>query len=450
MRIIVRIAGLIALLFSLVSCSSEETVNETSDTSSVISDSDRIDVSDTDASGDPDEIDLTLEDTETLDMVNTDVTVSDSSNADRVEGDSELSDSNFSELNPDVISIHDITVDEETDPLVDGGGEEISEEVSADAETDIADSAVDEPDVDPVPTFDCATVPDSERTMNALEFPRAHDGITFNAEGVFIGASNPHVMRSYYDDPAELIAPNVGSMYQMDILPDGDYVVQEGDTNTIMRVSPEGSVTTLATDVGGYSLRVFPDGLVYAGASFSTGDADDMIYRIDPDTGDKTTYINSERLQPRGFDLSQDLNRVFIGTADCSGNGRIWVVDVDEEFNPLNEPSVFAVGVGEGWHDGVGVDACGNIWVTEFCSGALWRISADGLEVEKMLEYNPGEGWDFEQYGHAVIWGSGVGGWMDQALYMPQPNNNNNVFEVDIGVPSRSYNGIVLNALDPL
>ena len=49
-------------------------------------------------------------------------------------------------------------------------------------------------------------------------------------------------------------------------------------------------------------------------------------------------------------------------------------------------------------------------------------------------------------YGHGVVWGTGVGGFREDALYLPLPYNNNLVTELIIGVPSKNWNGTVVNA----
>ena len=51
-----------------------------------------------------------------------------------------------------------------------------------------------------------------------------------------------------------------------------------------------------------------------------------------------------------------------------------------------------------------------------------------------------------ELTGHGVAWGSGVGGFREDALYLPQPVNGGTVGEAIIGVPYRTWDGTVINA----
>ncbi len=135
------------------------------------------------------------------------------------------------------------------------------------------------------------------------------------------------------------------------------------------------------------------------------------------------------------LNFSPDYSRLYYGT--YSGNGRVYYVDLDVDLNPVGEPVVLATGVGSGdYHDSMGVDACGNLYVADFARRALYRISPKGnLQLYHQFSSN--------EYGHGLEWGSGEGGWKSLSVYMPQPYHNNRVIELDIGVPSRHYPGPV-------
>jgi hypothetical protein len=106
---------------------------------------------------------------------------------------------------------------------------------------------------------------------------------------------------------------------------------------------------------------------------------------------------------------------------------------------PLDEPQLYArtaanIGTwpdGGGFHDALGVDHCGNLYLTDFYDQRLYRVRTDG-SVETVLEFP-----EQVRYGHGLEWGSGIDGWDDHAIYLPQPYDENTVLEVVIGVPSR-------------
>jgi hypothetical protein len=142
--------------------------------------------------------------------------------------------------------------------------------------------------------------------------------------------------------------------------------------------------------------------------------------------------------EARVMDFSPDLSRMYIGTHT---DRAIYVVDLDKDLNPINDPVILAPSVG-GWHDGLGVDACGYLWVASYDDQSMYRISPDGSDVRSMLDSSFQNG----MYGHGVFWGTGEGGFREDALYIPQPNNNDTVGEAIIGVPYRTWSGTVVNA----
>ena len=122
------------------------------------------------------------------------------------------------------------------------------------------------------------------------------------------------------------------------------------------------------------------------------------------------------------------------------GWGQLLAVPLDETLTPNADPEVW-VELPGGWQDAIGVDACGNVWVPDYFTSALYRISPDG-NYEHMVETR--ERW----YGHGIAWGSGIGGWRTDTIYMPQPYNENRVREVVVGVPDgrfvRTFNGVAV------
>lgn len=79
--------------------------------------------------------------------------------------------------------------------------------------------------------------------------------------------------------------------------------------------------------------------------------------------------------------------------------------------------------------DGIGVDACGFVYVTEYIVGNVWRIAPDGSAVE--LVVNLPASWIPN-----VNFGPGIGGWDEDVLYVFE-RDNGNMFGVHVGIPGR-------------
>jgi len=80
--------------------------------------------------------------------------------------------------------------------------------------------------------------------------------------------------------------------------------------------------------------------------------------------------------------------------------------------------------------DGLRVDACGYIYVTEYVVGKVWRFTPDGKDVELLI--NPGTSWVPNMH-----WGNGVGGWDENTLYV-MDREGGNLFTVPLGIPSKN------------
>ena len=161
----------------------------------------------------------------------------------------------------------------------------------------------------------------------------------------------------------------------------------------------------------------------------------DKIERIDPATGQRTTIVPNH--SPKVVAFNHDGTQMFFGTI---GNaGRVYSVDLDANYEPIAPPELVASTPGS-WHDGIGLDICGNIYVAEYNNRTLYRIGATTHGVQDFYPYLS------NQYGHGLIWGSGSGGWDDHMLYVPQPYNSHTVAELDIGVPPAGWDGIPIGS----
>jgi len=275
--------------------------------------------------------------------------------------------------------------------------------------------------------IDCATAPTSPLSETVLPGARGYHGLAFDEFGHIVGSDGNSLIRCDYQGTWSVYVPGVGSCEQMAYMPDGDLAFVNINMNIVMRANPAGATSYLAPANAAYGLIVGPDEMLYSAGGVS-------VRRIDPATGDSAivTSINGGEAHTVGFD--RDGDRMFIGTV---GGGNLYVVDLDENLDAVGPPQVFA-NFG-GWHDGVGMDACGYLFVVDYSTSAMYRISPEGIPQVFVQ-------WGYNGYGHGLVWGSGVGGWRTDALYVPLPYNANQVKEVVIGTPSAAFGGTVHNA----
>ncbi|MFZ5475985.1 MAG: hypothetical protein ACOZNI_04360 [Myxococcota bacterium] len=267
---------------------------------------------------------------------------------------------------------------------------------------------------------------------NTLSDATAYHGIGFDDDGTLIGwDGRGSLMKSTYGVGDALFVPGVSGVEQIDRLPDGDFVYADSTNQRLVRLTSAGSTSTLASGLGGsstvYGATVGPDGKVWV--------ANGGVLRVDPDTGESETILSDRSLTVHSLNFNLDSTRLFLGTI---GSGDLYYLDLDADLNPTGSPAVYASGLG-GWHDGVEVDECGNVYVADYTTRGLYRVEEDGT-VTLMVRADP------TSYGHGVAWGEGVGGWRTDTLYQPQPYNGSTVREVVLGVGSgdgvRTWNGV--------
>ena len=137
-------------------------------------------------------------------------------------------------------------------------------------------------------------------------------------------------------------------------------------------------------------------------------------------------------------------DKLYVGMTGDSG-GDVRVVALDEDLNATGPLETFVdISPDPVWIDGVGTDICGNVYVAHFSTSQLFRVTPDG-QASVFVDWSI----DPSQYGHGLIFGNGIGGFREDALYLPMPYANNSVQEVIVGVPSRAWAGTAINARTP-
>ena len=267
----------------------------------------------------------------------------------------------------------------------------------------------------------CTSLPSEPTSVAELSVARAHHDVIFDADGHLIGSDGFNLIRADLDDGWDVYAPMGGPVEQLAWLPNGDLVA--ADASGLLRITADGGSSRLTADEPTYAVIVGPDGLVYSVT------ANGWIRRVDPATGEREDFVTVQAF-PSVLAFSPDATRLYVGTTGTvDESAAVFAVDLGPDLQPTGDGYAFATGVGEGFHDGIGVDSCGDVYVTDFSTKRLYRITPDG--EPSILKQ-----WTDTSYGHGLEWGSGVGGFRSDALYMPQPFDGDTVVEVVVGVGS--------------
>jgi hypothetical protein len=280
-----------------------------------------------------------------------------------------------------------------------------------------------------LPIFDCTVPPPFPTDPVNLDAPRARHGIAFDAFGNLVGENGSSLIKADGPSSTSILAANTGQLEQMDYLPSGELVIAKLGNGNIVGVMPDGQTRVIATNVNAYGVHVGPDGFIYTANQ-------DRVHRIDPVSGERAVYVDLPAgATPKVINFSPTFDKFYVGTN--SNNGRVYEVALDanlEQIGGAAEVRILAQNVGQSWHDGLGVDVCGNLYVNEYWSRGLYRVRPDGTVQTLTIFPN-------SEYGHGMAWGSGVGPWPADAIFVPQPYNNNRVKQATLGLPSRQFNG---------
>lgn len=269
---------------------------------------------------------------------------------------------------------------------------------------------------------DCAALPPVEVTQ--LAGPIAAADVAFDREGHLIGSNTLDIFRaSSPDEQAKLWVPGVVNRSAVRMLSNGRIAVVQEDYRRVLTFGPAGDSALLAANLY-YPFGLVEDlqGRVYVGDSTS-------IVRVELESGDIETWLDTPDFVSRWMSFDRTYESMFVGGRSPT----IVRVPIDEA-GAAGLPSAWGTLPVEGDKtlvDGLGVDACGNVYAAEFWSRALYRFAPEGGMAELLVQ------WDEVEYGHGLQWGSGVGPWSETSLYLPQPYNEYNVVRVEIGVPNK-------------
>lgn len=278
-----------------------------------------------------------------------------------------------------------------------------------------------------LPVFDCAALLGPPFVTENVPAARGRHGLAFDTLGNLVGENGTSLILASDPNTAGVLTPNLGQLEQMDYLPSGELVIARLNNGSITGVMPDGQTRIIAQNVNAYGVIVGPDGFIYTANQ-------DRVHRIDPTDGTRTVFVDLPNgASPKVVNFSPAHDRFYIGTN--YGNGQVFQVALDANLEPTGPVTVLAPSVGDSWHDGLGVDVCGNLYVNEFWSRGLYRVNPATGAVTTLVTFSN------DQYGHGMRWGSGVGSWPADSVFIPQPYNGNTVRRADIGIPERTFNG---------
>jgi hypothetical protein len=298
-------------------------------------------------------------------------------------------------------------------------------------DTDTDDTG-DTDDTDTGPPFEgCDELPSGPFNVESVPFAVASEDIAFDDVGDLVGSDNTAIFKTPIDGPAAIFVAGLDFRAGMRYLPDGQLMINHDSDGTLRRIDTEGQQHVVLTGLSyPNGMTVDPLGYVYV----TEHDAG-RVLRVDPYANTSETLV-SNLTNANGVTFNYDYTVLYIDTFNDADNN-VHMMEIDIETGEHGPLETFASNIGSGWNDGMGVDACGNLYVCDYeCFGdwddtCIYRITPDGdVGLDPIIDppahiYLP----NFD-------WGSGLGGWDPETIYIPH-GWDHNVYQVDLGVPSK-------------
>lgn len=275
-------------------------------------------------------------------------------------------------------------------------------------------------DVVEPPPVDCDNLPEGPFELELIPGVVASEDLAFDGEGALVGSDDTAIYKSTVDGHVKIFVPNLQFRAGMRFLPSGSLVVADNTLGRLVLVSPEGVMTTLLDGLAyPNGIAVDLNGYVYV----SEHDAG-RVLRVHPGTGAYTVIAN-QVTNPNGLCFSPDYKTLYIGSF---GSGWVYALSLDQDGTPGRLTEWGDMTETPGMLDGIGVDACGNVYVCEYGETKVYRIPATGGKGVLIAT-------GVDTYLPNMQWGRGPG-WDPLSLYLPDGWSKEGVWRLKVGVPS--------------
>ncbi|MBM4371768.1 MAG: SMP-30/gluconolactonase/LRE family protein, partial [Deltaproteobacteria bacterium] len=277
------------------------------------------------------------------------------------------------------------------------------------------------PDVPEPPLVDCDALPEGPFELEKVPGAIASEDLAFDGLGHLVGSDNQAIYKSTAGGQVSLLAPDVHFRAGMRYLPNGLLAVNDNNQGRVLVVYPDGSVTVL---LGGLS---YPNGMTVdtLGFIYVTEHDASRVLRIHSYTGEYTV-LTDEIWNPNGITFNTTYDTLYIGSF---GMAAIFALSISPDGVPGRLETWADFSDTPGLLDGMGVDACGNVYVCEYGATDVWRVSADGKTKKKIIIGGP-----YDTYLPNFQWGRGPG-WDPESIYLPD-GWKIGVWRARVGVPS--------------
>lgn len=307
-----------------------------------------------------------------------------------------------------------LTVPGEPGPKEMPGPAELPAPKTVPGDTIPEDTAYTEPDL-------CVDLPTAPLSRTRIDGYAPSEEFAFDDEGNLLNLPDGEeaVFRTPFGAAPELLAPfDAIEVAGVRVTIDGGLAVANEWNGSVERVDLVTGARTLIA--GGFnspnSLAVGPDGWLYVG---SFGE----IARVQLETLELEPLLTLPGADVDGLTFSPDYRWLYFNSDE---NGLIGSLEIGPE-GPAEQGELYAEVSSGFWSelDGMATDSCGNLFVARV-DGVIFRVDTEGV-VEEYVE--------LDAWATALSFGSGIGGWQRDHLYVM--DRGEGLIDVEVGVEGR-------------
>jgi sugar lactone lactonase YvrE len=271
---------------------------------------------------------------------------------------------------------------------------------------------------------DCANLPEGPFPYTVKLGQKASEDMDFDDAGNVVGSDSGNLFKSTFNGQSQIWVPGSGDFIAgLRFTSNGVLVYANVSANALFKIVPPATKTFV---IGGLS---YPNGMDADndGRIVVAEQNANQVRRVNPETGEfdiLATGLNN----PNGVSFSPDYKTLYVGSF---GGGIIYKITLDAQDKPISQGILIQSFSETGSFDGMGVDACGNVYVCEFGPAKVWRIPPDGQNPKVIVDLSAETGWIPN-----LQWGSGIGGWDPNVLYV-RDISSGRMYEVPVGVPGK-------------
>lgn len=273
-------------------------------------------------------------------------------------------------------------------------------------------------------SVDCENLPKGPLPYKVLTGHKASEDMDFDHLGNVVGAENGNIFQTPFSGQSQLWVPGSGDFIAgLRFTSKGVLIYANVSQNSLFKIVAPATKTFL---IGGLA---YPNGMDAdnSGRITVAEQSSSQVRRVDPDTGE-SEILGTGLNNANGVSYSPDYKTVYVGSF---GGGTIYKITLDAQDKPISQGVHIQGFTPTGSFDGMGVDACGNVYVCEYGPAKVWRVSKDGTNPEVVVDLGGETGWIPN-----MQWGSGIGGWDPMVLYV-RDISSGKMYEVPVGVPSK-------------